>query len=100
MYAYADVEDDPDVPSEPRPQKLSDFSLKEKIPPIPEGSAFFFFSHTNPWVEHTKRIPTHPIFFLHLILFLQNNGFGIDQQSHSKFLMVPTLKRISKSLFL
>lgn len=48
VCACTDVEDDTDVPSEPRPQKLSEFTLKEKIPPIPEGSAFFIFSHTNP----------------------------------------------------
>ena len=38
----------PEVPSVPRPQRLSDLSIKEKTPPIPEGSAFFVFSSTNP----------------------------------------------------
>ncbi|KAJ8015835.1 hypothetical protein DPEC_G00000480 [Dallia pectoralis] len=37
----------PEVPAGPRPQRLSNFSIKEKTPPIPEGSAFFIFSSTN-----------------------------------------------------
>lgn len=40
-------EEDPEVPSGPRPV-LSDLVKKEKITPIPEGSAFFIFSNTNP----------------------------------------------------
>ena len=40
-------EEDPEVPSGPRPV-LSDLVKKEKITPIPEGSAFFIFSTTNP----------------------------------------------------
>lgn len=43
-----DVEELPEVPSGPRPQRLSELSIKEKIPPIPSGSAFFIFSSTNP----------------------------------------------------
>lgn len=41
-------EDLPDVPPGPRPQRLSELAIKEKIPPIPAGSAFFLFSSTNP----------------------------------------------------
>ena len=40
-------EDDPEVPSGPRPP-ISELVKKEKITPIPEGSAFFIFSNTNP----------------------------------------------------
>lgn len=40
-------EEDPEVPSGPRPA-ISDLVKKEKITPIPEGSAFFIFSSTNP----------------------------------------------------
>lgn len=40
-------EEDPEVPSGPRPV-ISDLVKKEKITPIPEGSAFFIFSTTNP----------------------------------------------------
>lgn len=45
-----DEEDEPEVPSGPRPQRLSELSLREKTPPIPEGSAFFILSNTNPYV--------------------------------------------------
>lgn len=40
-------EEDPEVPSGPRPA-ISELVKKEKITPIPEGSAFFIFSNTNP----------------------------------------------------
>lgn len=41
-------DDFPEAPSGPRPQRLSDLTMKEKTPPIPAGSAFFIFSSTNP----------------------------------------------------
>lgn len=44
----AGEEEDPEVPSGPRPV-ISDLVKKEKITPIPEGSAFFIFSTTNPY---------------------------------------------------
>lgn len=44
----AGEEEDPEVPSGPRPV-VSDLVKKEKITPIPEGSAFFIFSSTNPY---------------------------------------------------
>lgn len=50
-------EEDPEVPSGPRPV-ISELVKKEKITPIPEGSAFFIFSSTNPY-EHTLHIWTH-----------------------------------------
>lgn len=43
----AGEEEDPEVPSGPRPV-ISELVKKEKITPIPEGSAFFIFSNTNP----------------------------------------------------
>ena len=43
----------PEVPPGPRPQRLSELSIKEKTLPIPRGSAFFIFSSTNPWVSNT-----------------------------------------------
>lgn len=48
-----DEEDEPEIPSGPRPNRLSDLNLKEKTPSIPEGSAFFIFSNSNPYVSHT-----------------------------------------------
>lgn len=43
-----DEEDEPEVPAGPRPRRISELNMKEKITPIPEGSAFFIFSSTNP----------------------------------------------------
>ena len=45
-------EEDPEVPAGPRPP-ISELIKKEKITPIPEGSAFFIFSNTNPYDAHT-----------------------------------------------
>lgn len=41
-------EDEPEVPAGPRPRRISELNMKEKIVPIPEGSAFFILSKTNP----------------------------------------------------
>lgn len=54
LFCFLVSEDDdnnddlPEVPSGPRPQRLSELTIKEKTPPIPSGSAFFIFSSTNP----------------------------------------------------
>ncbi|XP_060736720.1 voltage-dependent L-type calcium channel subunit alpha-1D isoform X12 [Tachysurus vachellii] len=72
-----DVEDDTDVPSEPRPQKLSEFTLKEKIPPIPEGSAFFIFSHTNPFRMGCYRLINHQIFTNITLVFIMLSSFSL-----------------------
>lgn len=48
-------EEDPEVPSGPRPV-ISELVKKEKITPIPEGSAFFIFSSTNPYDTLTHRV--------------------------------------------
>lgn len=55
----AGEEEDPEVPSGPRPV-ISELVKKEKITPIPEGSAFFIFSNTNPWETHTAVLYKHP----------------------------------------
>lgn len=52
VFVGEDEKDEHEIPSGPRPQRLSDLSLKEKTPPIPEGSAFFIFSRSNPYVSH------------------------------------------------
>ncbi len=51
VHVTEEEEDEPDVPAGPRPQ-ISELVKKEKITPIPEGSAFFIFSSTNPYVSH------------------------------------------------
>uniref|UniRef100_S4RR30 Ion transport domain-containing protein n=1 Tax=Petromyzon marinus TaxID=7757 RepID=S4RR30_PETMA len=55
-------EEEPDMPSGPRPRRLSDLNLKEKVVPIPEGSAFFIFSSTNPVRVCCHRLIHHHIF--------------------------------------
>ncbi|KAK3565903.1 hypothetical protein QTP86_020316 [Hemibagrus guttatus] len=72
-----DVEEDTDVPSEPRPQRLSDFSLKEKVQPIPEGSAFFIFSHTNPFRMGCYRLINHQIFTNITLVFIMLSSFSL-----------------------
>lgn len=56
VFVGEDEEDEPEIPSGPRPQRLSDLSLKEKTSPIPEGSAFFIFSSSNPYASHRSRL--------------------------------------------
>ncbi|XP_046727534.1 voltage-dependent L-type calcium channel subunit alpha-1D isoform X10 [Silurus meridionalis] len=72
-----EVDDDPDVPSEPRPQRLSDFSLKEKVQPIPEGTAFFIFSHTNPFRMGCYRLINHQIFTNITLVFIMLSSFSL-----------------------
>ncbi|TSL97240.1 Voltage-dependent L-type calcium channel subunit alpha-1D [Bagarius yarrelli] len=72
-----DVDDDTDVPSEPRPQRLSDFSLREKIQPIPEGSAFFIFSHTNPFRVGCYHLINHQIFTNITLVFIMLSSFSL-----------------------
>ncbi|XP_078728531.1 voltage-dependent L-type calcium channel subunit alpha-1D-like isoform X8 [Lampetra fluviatilis] len=55
-------EEEPDMPSGPRPRRLSDLNLKEKVVPIPEGSSFFIFSSTNPVRVCCHRLIHHHIF--------------------------------------
>ncbi|KAK7883925.1 hypothetical protein WMY93_027048 [Mugilogobius chulae] len=56
-----DEEDLPEVPAGPRPLRLSELNLKEKTPPIPEGSAFFIFSSTNPFRVFCHKLINHQI---------------------------------------
>lgn len=88
----------PEVPSGPRPQRLSELTIKEKIPPIPEGSAFFIFSSTNPWASYirhintdvfvaTKRVQAVPLFTAFYSLFV---GFVYSAISWSTIRSSPT----------
>uniref|UniRef100_A0A8C5FYN5 Voltage-dependent L-type calcium channel subunit alpha n=1 Tax=Gouania willdenowi TaxID=441366 RepID=A0A8C5FYN5_GOUWI len=57
-----------EVPPGPRPQRLSELTIKEKTPPIPEGSAFFIFSSTNPCFSYMTAFGA----FLHKGAFCRN----------------------------
>ncbi|XP_051526097.1 voltage-dependent L-type calcium channel subunit alpha-1D [Myxocyprinus asiaticus] len=72
-----DEEDEPEVPSGPRPQRLSDLSLKEKTPPIPEGSAFFIFSSSNPIRVACHRLINHQIFTNLILIFIMLSSVSL-----------------------
>ncbi|XP_016396988.1 voltage-dependent L-type calcium channel subunit alpha-1D-like [Sinocyclocheilus rhinocerous] len=65
-----DEEEEPEVPSGPRPQRLSELSLREKTPPIPEGSAFFILSNTNPIRVACHQLINHQIFTNLILIFI------------------------------
>ncbi|XP_072538249.1 voltage-dependent L-type calcium channel subunit alpha-1D isoform X4 [Salminus brasiliensis] len=75
--AGEDDEDEPEVPSGPRPQRLSELTLKEKTPPIPEGSAFFIFSHTNPIRVSCHRLINHQIFTNLILVFIMLSSVSL-----------------------
>jgi len=41
-------------PKTARPRRLSELSIKTTVHPLPVGSAFFLFSHTNRYVERAR----------------------------------------------
>ncbi|XP_056131493.1 voltage-dependent L-type calcium channel subunit alpha-1D [Lampris incognitus] len=72
-----DEDDFPEVPSGPRPQRLSDLSVKEKTPPIPEGSAFFIFSSTNPFRVFCHKLINHQIFTNLILVFIMLSSVSL-----------------------
>uniref|UniRef100_A0A3Q2VU40 Voltage-dependent L-type calcium channel subunit alpha n=1 Tax=Haplochromis burtoni TaxID=8153 RepID=A0A3Q2VU40_HAPBU len=69
-------EEDPEVPSGPRPV-ISDLVKKEKITPIPEGSAFFIFSNTNPVRVFCHRLINHHIFTNLILVFIMLSSVSL-----------------------
>ncbi|XP_074491971.1 calcium channel, voltage-dependent, L type, alpha 1D subunit, a isoform X5 [Sebastes fasciatus] len=69
-------EEDPEVPSGPRPV-LSDLVKKEKITPIPEGSAFFIFSTTNPFRVFCHKLINHHIFTNLILVFIMLSSVSL-----------------------
>ncbi|XP_057213136.1 voltage-dependent L-type calcium channel subunit alpha-1D isoform X3 [Triplophysa rosa] len=76
-YAGEDEKDEPEIPSGPRTQRLSDLSLKEKTPPIPEGSAFFIFSRSNPIRVLCHRLINHQIFTNLILIFIMLSSVSL-----------------------
>uniref|UniRef100_A0A8C1N8H2 Voltage-dependent L-type calcium channel subunit alpha n=1 Tax=Cyprinus carpio TaxID=7962 RepID=A0A8C1N8H2_CYPCA len=72
-----DEEDEPEVPSGPRPPRLSELSLREKMPPIPEGSAFFILSNTNPIRVACHRLINHQIFTNLILIFIMLSSVSL-----------------------
>ncbi|KAK7135229.1 hypothetical protein R3I94_014018 [Phoxinus phoxinus] len=72
-----DEEEEPVVPSGPRPQRLSELSLREKTPPIPEGSAFFILSNSNPIRVACHRLINHQIFTNLILIFIMLSSVSL-----------------------
>uniref|UniRef100_A0A672G1F1 Voltage-dependent L-type calcium channel subunit alpha n=1 Tax=Salarias fasciatus TaxID=181472 RepID=A0A672G1F1_SALFA len=72
----AGEEEDPEVPSGPRPV-ISDLVKKEKITPIPEGSAFFIFSNTNPVRVFCHKLINHHIFTNLILVFIMLSSVSL-----------------------
>uniref|UniRef100_A0A674E704 Voltage-dependent L-type calcium channel subunit alpha n=1 Tax=Salmo trutta TaxID=8032 RepID=A0A674E704_SALTR len=79
LFGDDDNDDDnlPEVPVGPRPQRLSDLSIKEKTPPIPEGSAFFIFSNTNPVRVACHKLINHHIFTNLILVFIMLSSVSL-----------------------
>ncbi|XP_075317194.1 calcium channel, voltage-dependent, L type, alpha 1D subunit, a isoform X4 [Odontesthes bonariensis] len=69
-------EEDPEVPSGPRPA-ISELVKKEKIIPIPEGSAFFIFSTTNPVRVFCHKLINHHIFTNLILVFIMLSSVSL-----------------------
>uniref|UniRef100_A0A3Q2YPS5 Voltage-dependent L-type calcium channel subunit alpha n=1 Tax=Hippocampus comes TaxID=109280 RepID=A0A3Q2YPS5_HIPCM len=69
-------EEDPEVPAGPRPA-ISDLVKKEKITPIPEGSAFFIFSNTNPVRVFCHKLINHHIFTNLILVFIMLSSVSL-----------------------
>uniref|UniRef100_A0A8C3EPD8 Voltage-dependent L-type calcium channel subunit alpha n=1 Tax=Corvus moneduloides TaxID=1196302 RepID=A0A8C3EPD8_CORMO len=82
-----DEEDEPEVPAGPRPCRISELNMKEKITPIPEGSAFFIFSSTNPIRVGCHRLINHHIFTNLILVFIMLSSVSLAAEdpirSHS-----------------
>ncbi|XP_056660134.1 voltage-dependent L-type calcium channel subunit alpha-1D isoform X4 [Monodelphis domestica] len=80
-------EDEPEVPAGPRPRRISELNMKEKIIPIPEGSAFFILSKTNPIRVGCHRLINHHIFTNLILVFIMLSSASLAAEdpirSHS-----------------
>ncbi|XP_062282956.1 voltage-dependent L-type calcium channel subunit alpha-1D isoform X3 [Scomber scombrus] len=72
-----DNEDLPEVPPGPRPLRLSELTMKEKRPPIPDGSAFFIFSSTNPIRVFCHKLINHQIFTNLILVFIMLSSVSL-----------------------
>uniref|UniRef100_A0A8C4V1A1 Voltage-dependent L-type calcium channel subunit alpha n=1 Tax=Falco tinnunculus TaxID=100819 RepID=A0A8C4V1A1_FALTI len=87
LYNEEEEEDEPEVPAGPRPRRISELNMKEKITPIPEGSAFFIFSSTNPIRVGCHRLINHHIFTNLILVFIMLSSVSLAAEdpirSHS-----------------
>ncbi|XP_062248852.1 voltage-dependent L-type calcium channel subunit alpha-1D [Platichthys flesus] len=61
----------------PRPQRLSELTIKEKTPPIPEGSAFFIFSSKNLFRVFCHKLINHQIFTNLILVFIMLSSVSL-----------------------
>uniref|UniRef100_A0A8C5LG53 Voltage-dependent L-type calcium channel subunit alpha n=1 Tax=Jaculus jaculus TaxID=51337 RepID=A0A8C5LG53_JACJA len=80
-------EDEPEVPAGPRPRRISELNMKEKIAPIPEGSAFFILSKTNPIRVGCHKLINHHAFTSLILVFIMLSSAALAAEdpirSHS-----------------
>nr|XP_046196290.1 voltage-dependent L-type calcium channel subunit alpha-1D-like isoform X4 [Oncorhynchus gorbuscha] len=72
----AEEEEEPEVPAGPRPP-ISELVKKEKITPIPDGSAFFIFSKTNPIRVGCHKLINHHIFTNLILVFIMLSSVSL-----------------------
>ncbi|XP_058855858.1 voltage-dependent L-type calcium channel subunit alpha-1D-like isoform X1 [Acipenser ruthenus] len=70
-------EEEPEVPVGPRPQRLSDLTMNEKVTPIPEGSSFFIFSKTNIIRVGCHKLINHHIFTNLILVFIMLSSVSL-----------------------
>ncbi|XP_076859258.1 calcium channel, voltage-dependent, L type, alpha 1D subunit, a isoform X2 [Brachyhypopomus gauderio] len=74
--AKCEEEEEPEVMTEPRP-KISDLKKQDSIVPIPEASAFFFFSNTNPIRVFCHATINHPVFTGFILIFIMISSMSL-----------------------
>uniref|UniRef100_A0A6Q2XDJ2 Voltage-dependent L-type calcium channel subunit alpha n=1 Tax=Esox lucius TaxID=8010 RepID=A0A6Q2XDJ2_ESOLU len=72
----AEEEDENIAPAGPRPA-ISELVKKEKITPIPDGSAFFIFSKTNPIRVGCHQLINHHIFTNLILVFIMLSSVSL-----------------------
>uniref|UniRef100_A0A8C4WR28 Voltage-dependent L-type calcium channel subunit alpha n=1 Tax=Eptatretus burgeri TaxID=7764 RepID=A0A8C4WR28_EPTBU len=77
---------EPEIPVGPRPRRLSELHIKEKIAPMPGSSAFFLFSHNNPFRVLCHRIVNHSLFTNLILIFIMLSSISLAAEDpiHSK----------------
>ncbi|XP_053509576.1 calcium channel, voltage-dependent, L type, alpha 1D subunit, a isoform X2 [Ictalurus furcatus] len=69
-------EDEGEAPSGPRPT-IAELLKKEKVIPIPEGTAFFIFSKTNPLRVFCHKIINHHLFTNLILVFIMLSSVSL-----------------------
>ena len=68
-----DDDSEPEVPSGPRPKRLSDLNLKEKTIPMPNASSLFFLGTNNAFRKAAHKIGTR------FVIFHPTTGFWLSK---------------------